>query len=277
MLFISPSSLSFNTSLFLSLQLSSFLNALSPDLGVTPGSSSVLPATTTAPVAVNGVTSSYRAIFTVPSAANEGASVLPNIKDPDAVDAQLVCPGYLGSNVIRTDTGLTATLTLAGKACNVYGNDIERLNLTVEYQSADRLSVQITPAHLDASNATQYIVPTGPVLVPTADPDAVTSSLANDLRFVWSNDPTFSFSIYRKSTGDAVFSTAGSNIIFEDQFVEFSSPLPENYNLYGLGESIHSFRLGNNFTKTMYNADVGDNIDEYDQPGYGNHIYNTFG
>lgn len=259
MLFSWPSSSSFNASIFLSLQLSGFLHALSPDLEVDP--TSVQTSATAASVVVNGVTSSYQSVFTVPAAADEGAPLLPNIKDPAAVDPQLVCPGYVGSNVIRTDAGLTATLTLAGEACNVYGNDVEFLNLTVEYQSADRLSVKITPAYLDASNVTRYILPPGPVLDPTVDSDAVASSLTNDLRFVWSNDPTFSFSIYRKSTGDTVFSTAGSKIVFEDQFVEFSSPLPDNYNLYGLGESIHSFRLGNNFTKTMYNADTGDDID----------------
>lgn len=252
----------FNASMFLSLQLSRFFNALGPNLEVdTGGPSTVLPSATAGSVVVDGVTSSYRAVFTVPPGADEGASLLPNINDTAAVDPQLVCPGYSGSNVVRTDAGLTATLKLAGKACNLYGTDIEFLNLTVEYQSADRLSVQITPAHLDASNATQYNLPPGPVLDPTVDSDASASSLTNDLSFVWSNDPTFSFSVYRKSTGDAVFSTAGNKIIFEDQFVEFSSSLPDNYNLYGLGESIHSWRLGNNYTKTMYNADVGDTID----------------
>lgn len=252
---------SFNTSILLSLQLGRLLNALSPSLEVAPTGTSVLPSATTGSAIADGTVSSYRAVFTVPAAADEGASLLPNIKDPAAIDPQLVCPGYSGSNVVRTDAGLTARLTLAGKACNLYGTDVESLNLTVEYQSADRLSVQITPAYLDASNATRYILPPGPVLDPAVDSDAGASSLANDLSFVWSNDPTFSFSIYRKSTGDVLFSTAGNKIIFEDQFVEFSSPLPDNYNLYGLGESIHSWRLGNNFTKTMYNADVGDTID----------------
>lgn len=260
MLFSRPSSSSFNASIFLSLQLSKLLHALSPDLEADPSSVQI---STTAPasVVIDGVTSSYQPVFTVPAAADEGPPLLPNIKDSAAVDPQLVSPGYLASNVIRTDAGVTATLTLAGEPGNVYGNDIEFLNLTVEYQSADRLSVRITPAYLDASNVTRYSLPPGPVLDPTVDSDAGASSLTNDLRFVWSNDPTFSFSIYRKSTGDTVFSTAGSKIVFEDQFVEFSSPLPDNYNLYGLGETIHSFRLGNNFTKTMYNADVGDNID----------------
>ena len=85
--------------------------------------------------------------------------------------------------------------------------------------------------------------------------------MSSDVNFVWSNDPTFSFSVYRVSTGDTLFSTVGTKLVFEDQFVEFASALPENYNLYGLGESIHGLRLGTNFTKTMYAADTGDTID----------------
>lgn len=45
------------------------------------------------------------------------------------------CPGYKASGVETTGNGLTATLTLAGTACNVYGTDLEELTLTVEYQS----------------------------------------------------------------------------------------------------------------------------------------------
>ena len=45
------------------------------------------------------------------------------------------CPGYKASGVETTGTGLTATLTLAGTACNVYGTDLEELTLTVEYQN----------------------------------------------------------------------------------------------------------------------------------------------
>ena len=45
------------------------------------------------------------------------------------------CPGYRASGVETTGNGLTATLTLAGTACNVYGTDLEELTLTVEYQS----------------------------------------------------------------------------------------------------------------------------------------------
>lgn len=211
--------------------------------------------------AVSGSTSSFRPIFTVPPEAALSAPVLPNINDPQAVDAQTVCPGYIGSNVVRTQNGLTATLKLAGKACNVYGTDIDTLNLTVEYQSYDRLSVKIVPAVITSSNTSQYILPNNLVHEPTVDDQANIESLTNDLGFVWSNDPTFSFTVIRENTGDVLFSTEGTKLVFENQFIEFASSLPENYNLYGLGETIHGLRLGNNFTKTMWNADVGDPID----------------
>lgn len=46
-----------------------------------------------------------------------------------------VSPGYSASNVEMTAFGLTADLTLAGPATNTYGNDIENLKLTVNYDT----------------------------------------------------------------------------------------------------------------------------------------------
>lgn len=45
------------------------------------------------------------------------------------------CPGYKASNVKVGKSGLTADLSLAGKACNAYGDDLKSLTLEVEYQS----------------------------------------------------------------------------------------------------------------------------------------------
>lgn len=52
-----------------------------------------------------------------------------------ADDARSSCPGYAASNVVTTATGLTADLTLAGTACNAYGNDIQNLTLMVNYDA----------------------------------------------------------------------------------------------------------------------------------------------
>lgn len=48
------------------------------------------------------------------------------------------CPGYKASKVKTSSTGLTAELTLAGTACNVYGTDLKDLVLQVTYESGKR-------------------------------------------------------------------------------------------------------------------------------------------
>lgn len=49
--------------------------------------------------------------------------------------------------------------------------------------------------------------------------------------------------------------------MFEDQFVEFRTTLPQDWNLQGLGETIHSLRLLRNHNITIYAADAADPID----------------
>lgn len=115
----------------------------------------------------------------------------------------------------------------------------------------------------------QYIL--SPELVPLPEQGVVDAATQDiDLQFSWSNDPSFSFTVLRKSTGDVLFDTTGSVLVYENQFVEFVSQLPEDYNLYGMGERIHGLRLGNNFTATFYAADSGDPID---RNIYGNHPF----
>lgn len=118
---------------------------------------------------LNGTPTSFRSIFTIPASADAGVEVLPNIQDPEAVNAQDVCPGYKASDAQEDDRGLTATLTLAGDACNVYGNDVEELTLKVEYQAQGRLAVGIVPKYIDASNESQWIVPEDLIPRPAAE------------------------------------------------------------------------------------------------------------
>lgn len=193
-------------------------------------------------------------MFTFPASADIGPNVLPNIVDPQAVDAQTVCPGYNASDVQTTKNGLTAYLSLAGKPCNVYGNDIEDLKLTVEFQADNRLSVQILPRYIGSANETWFILPE--VLVPRAQAENGANEAESKLEFSWSNQPTFSFTVKRKETGEVLFTTEGRKLVYQDQFIEFGSSLPENYNLYGLGEVMHGFRLGNNLTRESPNNNL---------------------
>jgi len=68
------------------------------------------------------------------------ASPVPALLSRQSTDAAdlSACPGYKASNVKTSDTGLTASLSLAGTACNAYGTDLTDLTLTVEYQTSTR-------------------------------------------------------------------------------------------------------------------------------------------
>jgi len=52
--------------------------------------------------------------------------------DQDLLDA---CPGYNATNVKADGPRLSANLVLAGKPCNVFGNDIKLLDLAVVYET----------------------------------------------------------------------------------------------------------------------------------------------
>lgn len=45
------------------------------------------------------------------------------------------CPGYKASNVVRGDNSVTADLTLAGAACNLYSQDLTDLKFLAEWQT----------------------------------------------------------------------------------------------------------------------------------------------
>lgn len=58
-------------------------------------------------------------------------------RDGPAADPLAACPGYKASNVQTSATGLTADLSLAGTACNVYGTDLADLTLEVSYDTGE--------------------------------------------------------------------------------------------------------------------------------------------
>jgi hypothetical protein len=56
--------------------------------------------------------------------------------NPATLDA---CPGYNATNVQSYGSTLTADLSLAGEACNVFGPDIKKLKLEVTYETGEIL------------------------------------------------------------------------------------------------------------------------------------------
>jgi alpha-glucosidase len=136
---------------------------------------------------------------TLAADADDGQPVLPNIFDPSAKNAQNVCPGYKASNLKNNSLGITATLTLAGDACNVYGDDVDSLQLTVEYQSSDRLHVEIAPTYIGKNNESWFVPPASIMAAASADSNASSSMSMNDLELTWGNEPSFWIKVTRKS------------------------------------------------------------------------------
>lgn len=56
------------------------------------------------------------------------------------------CPGYTASNVQKSDSGITADLTLAGAACDVYGTDLIDLKFEASYQTGKRVHPNFSEA-----------------------------------------------------------------------------------------------------------------------------------
>jgi alpha-glucosidase len=71
----------------------------------------------------------------------------PVVSRADAATRQDLskCPGYAASNVVVTETSLTADLKLDGAKCNVYGDDLEELKLVVEHQTSECSSASERP------------------------------------------------------------------------------------------------------------------------------------
>ncbi|KAJ6537657.1 glycosyl hydrolases family 31-domain-containing protein [Mycena capillaripes] len=157
------------------------------------------------------------------------------------------CPGYQATNIIQGPSFLQADLTLAGTACNGFGVDLPNLKLLVEYQTESRLHVRIDDTEQNVYQVQESFLPR-PGTQNVAAPSAA-------LEFSFTESP-FHFTVTRKATGDVLFDTSGAQLIFESQYVRLRTNLPENPNLYGLGEHSDDFRLGTNgYTRTMWNSE----------------------
>ncbi|KAH9836846.1 glycosyl hydrolases family 31-domain-containing protein [Rhodofomes roseus] len=196
------------------------------------------------------------------------------------------CPGYTLSALNESQTGLTAQLKLAGAACDAFGTDIEDLTLQVTYDTNQRLRVNI----FDTAKS-QFTIPSSIISVPPEPTESFTQT--SDLVFNYDSSP-FAFWITRRSEPDALplfdtrlsslpptpipplnasdSSTAldGFPLVFEDQYLQLTSALPYDANIYGFGEVIASsgFRrdVGVNGSpgtiQTMWARDVADPVDE---------------
>lgn len=82
-----------------------------------------------------------------------------------------------------------------------------------------------------------------------------TSARRSALVFKYTENP-FSFSVSRAKTGEVLFDTSAAPIVFQSQYLRLRTKLPEDPNLYGLGEHSDSFRMPTtDYIRTMWSQD----------------------
>ncbi|KAL4912479.1 glycosyl hydrolases family 31-domain-containing protein [Aspergillus aurantiobrunneus] len=161
------------------------------------------------------------------------------------------CPGYRATNVEECSHGLTADLTLAGTPCNTYGTDIENLKLEVDYETGARLHVIIYDAEENVYQVPEQVFPR-----PNVDDQVSENEGSPELEFSFTENP-FSFAVSRVSNGDTLFNSSGNNLVFQSQYVNLRTSLPQNPNLYGIGEHSDPLRLNTtSYTRTLWNRDA---------------------
>eukprot|EP01114_Cavostelium_apophysatum_P008877 TRINITY_DN2179_c0_g1_i4.p2 TRINITY_DN2179_c0_g1~~TRINITY_DN2179_c0_g1_i4.p2 ORF type:complete len:897 (-),score=121.06 TRINITY_DN2179_c0_g1_i4:67-2757(-) len=155
--------------------------------------------------------------------------------------------GYALGSVTETSTGFTAVLTLKDGTA-VYGEDISPLQIEVSMETEQRLHVKIS----DPNNARWEV----PFVVQT---NSSTKAANTDYSFTYTANP-FGFAVTRISNGEVLFNSTPTNnfngLVFEDQYLELSTVLPQSASLYGLGERIGTMKLFPQ-TYTLWNADQG--------------------
>ncbi|KAL7623189.1 hypothetical protein AAE478_006870 [Parahypoxylon ruwenzoriense] len=162
-------------------------------------------------------------------------------------DALAACPGYTASNVVKTASGLTADLKLAGEACNAYGSDLDDLILEVSYDTETRLHVKIQDAANNVYQVPKSVFPR---------PEAPGSEEAQSaLKFDYTESP-FSFTVSRSDSEEVLFDTSAASLVFESQYLRLRTKLPETPSLYGLGEHSDPFMLNTtNYVRTFWSQD----------------------
>lgn len=233
----------------------------------------------------------------------ESRATLSGIKPSFNVSS---CPGYrIAGKVRKYKSGFTLPLKLAGEACHAFGVDIVDLTLSVVYEKKHQLHVHIYDTAKNQFQLPLDLIMNRPSSDPSEIHNGSTAE-ESDLEFHHtaeegyhdsksssSSSSSWAFWITRKnSSADPIFDTRPENIptydypfnssavnternttampnhnmIFENQYLQLSSALPVNANLYGLGERYNQGGIGgstwrvnpNGTLQPFWTLDAGD-------------------
>ncbi|XP_068879916.1 sucrase-isomaltase, intestinal [Aphelocoma coerulescens] len=145
-----------------------------------------------------------------------------------------------------TQAGFQATLKRLPSP-SLFGNDIQTVLLTGEYQTSNRFRFKITDP-----NSQRFEVPHEHV-------QPFTGSAATGLRYkVELKQEPFGIVVTRASNGKVLFDTTIGPLQYSDQFLQLSIKLPSD-NIYGVGEHVHKqYRHDVNWkTWPIFSRDTG--------------------
>lgn len=207
-------------------------------------------------------------ILHIPNKAIMIPDVQFNAPEPN-YDVSSSAPGYkIDGEVKRTKSGLEFPLSFMGgddEGRDLFGKTIDDLTVSVDFEAEDRLRVLIAD-----KEGKQYPVPDSPLGLERSKHDRAARKRNYDFKYT---ESPFGFQVIRKADKSVIFDTTDYPLVFEDQYLEISTAVPKDTNLYGVGEVVSNFRRDNkqNVT-TLWNRD---DATPFYKNIYGAHPYYT--
>lgn len=142
---------------------------------------------------------------------------------------------------------------------NPFGTDFQQLDFSwFEFGSAVHLKISPT-------NQNRFRPP-----VPIDDLTPISNT--EKLIVKSTNDPIFSFSVVRQSTGQKIWDTTIGGLLFADQYIQIATILPSD-KIYGFGDNVHG-TLKHQFDRYLtYSMFARDQAPDSSNPQSGNNIY----
>lgn len=164
-----------------------------------------------------------------------------------------LCAKYKVDTIWHENGDVNASLSLHSEPNCGNSDGLRKLLFTASYDTDQRLHVKIIDATKD-----RYTIPSHLMQTPHK---SFNTQISRHYRLEIQESP-FSFTVRRSSTGEVLFQSL-ENFIYEDKYLEISTWLPHEANIFGLGENSHSLRRDPNNSKiTLFARDSPTFIDE---------------
>eukprot|EP00833_Pecoramyces_ruminatium_P017697 jgi/Orpsp1_1/1191729/evm.model.d7180000088088.1 len=157
---------------------------------------------------------------------------------------------YKVKNLKKNSSGITATLDLNGQRCEKYDADFQTLNFAASFETNTRLHLKIIPTDIENYPHNRDIPKEAFPFVPK------TEEISNpEYKFELKEEDDFEVIVKRKND-NIIFKSL--EFVFEQQYLQITTEVPINPNIYGIGEVVSEFRRNANATRqALFALDSG--------------------